>query len=87
MGRSLVGVPMVVMLAVGCEAPAAPDRTGPVHISGRILSYYRASEFSPIGGVGLNAWVETDGRGAPARIPLDDQARFNVTVKRGSRVQ
>ena len=87
MGRSLVGIPMVVMLTVGCESPAAPDRTGPVHISGRVLSYYRASEFNPIGGAHLKAWVETDGRGTPARIPLDGQARYTVTVKRGSRVR
>lgn len=88
MGRSLVGIPMVVvMLAAGCESPAAPDRTGPVHVSGRVLAYYRPSEFAPIGGARLNAWVETDGRGAPARIPLDDQARFTVTVERGSRVR
>lgn len=87
MGRSLVGIPMVVMLTVGCESPAAPDRTGPVHISGRVLAYYRPSEFSPIGGAGLRALVETAGRGTPARIPLDDQARFTVTVERGSRVR
>jgi hypothetical protein len=86
--RSRVGIPMVVvMLTAGCESPAAPDKTGPVHVSGRVLSYYRASEFNPIGGARLKAWVETDGRGTPARIPLDNQARFTVTVKRGSRVR
>jgi hypothetical protein len=90
MGRlSFVGIPLaVVTLAAGCNSPVAPSpqsETEAVHVTGRVLAYSRASEFSPIGGAQLFGWIE--GSGSVGRIPLTTDGRFDLTVPRGSRVR
>jgi hypothetical protein len=87
----LVGIAVVaVMFTAACEPLVAPDPpTGSaVHVSGRVLAYYHATEFSAIGGAKLVGWVDGGAHGGPTgRIPLDVNGRFDVTVERGVRLR
>jgi hypothetical protein len=87
--RLLLGVQAaIVLLAAGCESVSAPDPTAPtVHVSGRVLAYYRPTEFSA-GPRNLVGWIDAEGNSrSTGPIPFDESGRFNLTVERGARVR
>jgi len=87
--RLLLGVQTaIVMLAAGCESVSAPDPNAQtVHVSGRVLAYYRPTEFSA-GPRNLVGWIEAEGNSrSTGPIPFDESGRFNLTVERGARVR
>src|SRR5262245_10335304 len=91
MGRGLLlsVQAVMVMLAAACGSVSAPSPLDAqtVRVSGRILAYYRPTQFSE-GPRNLIGWIDTEGNSrSTGPVPFDANGRFNLTVERGARVR